>query len=281
MSKKFFRRSLNAFVPLFLVLYGGAWTELEPHGCGINPGRNEVILYTRNHSQNQTLMAGEPNIISVKREKTEVPRMMTEIKLPKPSYKGTVSVEETILKRRSVRNFSKDKLPLEFISQLLWSAQGITNQRNKFRAAPSAGALYPMELYIVSPDGVFHYIPDGHLLRKQQHADLRQELANASWGQNFVAVAGISIVIVAEYGRTTWRYGNRGIRYVDMEAGHIAQNIHLQAVALNLGSVPVGAFNDKVVKSLLKLPPAQEPIYIIPVGYPTHKNPLPEIPEEK
>ncbi|MBU2567694.1 MAG: SagB/ThcOx family dehydrogenase [Elusimicrobia bacterium] len=207
--------------------------------------------------------------------------MANTIKLPEPVYKSSISVEEAILKRRSVRDFSNKKLPIELISQLLWSAQGITDKTNKFRAAPSAGALYPMELYIVSPDGIFHYIPDGHRIQKLQGDDLRQDLANACWGQNFVAVAGISIIIAADYGRTTWRYGNKGIRYVDIEAGHIAQNIHLQSVALNLGSVPVGAFNDKAVKSLLKLPAAQQPIYVIPVGYPVRETLLPETPENE
>jgi SagB-type dehydrogenase family enzyme len=189
--------------------------------------------------------------------------------LPEPKKQGGISVEECIARRRSIRNFRKEDLSIEQISQILWSAQGITDQKMKFRAAPSAGALYPMELYLLCSSGVFHYLPESHKLERISNNDLRQELSDACWGQNFIADAGISIVICAVYGRTTWRYGQRGIRYVDMEAGHIAQNIHLQAVSLGLGSVPVGAFSDEKVKNLLNLPRDHQPIYIIPVGYPS------------
>jgi len=188
--------------------------------------------------------------------------------LPEPKKQGEISVEECIARRRSIRNFRKENLSVEQISQILWSAQGITDPERKFRSAPSAGALYPMELYLLSSNGVFHYLPESHKLEKISNKDLRQELSDAAWGQNFISDAGISIIICAVYGRTTWRYGQRGIRYVDMEAGHIAQNIHLQAVALGLGSVPVGAFSDEKVKNLLNLPKDHQPIYIIPVGYP-------------
>ncbi|MFN3966908.1 MAG: SagB/ThcOx family dehydrogenase [Endomicrobiia bacterium] len=188
--------------------------------------------------------------------------------LPEPKKQGNISVEECIANRRSIRDFQKQDLSIEQISQILWSAQGITDTKRKFRAAPSAGALYPMELYLMCSKGVFHYLPEVHKLERISNKDLRRELSDASWGQSFIADAGISVVLCAVYGRTTWRYGQRGIRYVDMEAGHIAQNIHLQAVALGLGSVPVGAFSDEKVKSLLSLPKDHQPIYIIPVGYP-------------
>jgi SagB-type dehydrogenase family enzyme len=194
---------------------------------------------------------------------------LKEIQLPKPVLKGKISLEEAILKRRSERTFIKKDLTLEEISQVLWSAQGITGQRwgYSFRAAPSAGALYPMEIYLLSKDGLFHYIPQGHRLEILNEKDLRNALADACLGQESISQAPIDIVICAVYERVTSKYGRRGIRYVDMEAGHIAQNIHLQAVALGLGSVSIGAFSDEGVKAILSLPKDEEPLYVIPVGY--------------
>lgn len=188
------------------------------------------------------------------------------ITLPEPILKGAISIEEAISKRRSVRSYQDKDLTLKQVSQLLWSAQGITNKRS-LRAAPSAGALYPLEVYIVKKDGLFHYKPQKHLLEPIQDKDLRQSLSSAAWGQAFVAQAPIDIVICAVYERITSKYNEKGIRYTDMEAGHAAENIHLQAVALGLDSVPVGAFNEKDVSSVLGLPEEEIPIYIVPVGY--------------
>lgn len=191
------------------------------------------------------------------------------IKLPNPAVKGKISLEEAIAKRRSKRNFVNKDLTLEQISQLLWSAQGITGEKGtfNFRAAPSAGALYPMEIYLVTRDGLFHYLVQEHGLERLVKEDLRDALANAALGQGSVSQAGADIVICAVYPRVTVKYGERGGRYAFIEAGHIAQNIHLEAVALGLGSVPVGAFDDAQVKKALSLPAEQEPLYIIPVGY--------------
>ncbi len=193
--------------------------------------------------------------------------MAKEIKLPEPKIKGNVSVEETLNKRRSVREFKKDNLSLEQLSQLLWAAQGITEKRRGFRTAPSAGALYPMEVYLLTPDGFYHYIPASHSLVIIDQKDLRHSLSEAALSQDSVAQAGADFVICAVYNRITVRYGERGIRYTHIEAGHIAQNIHLQAIALGLGSVPIGAFDDGAVKELLDLPEDCEPLYITPVGY--------------
>jgi SagB-type dehydrogenase family enzyme len=192
------------------------------------------------------------------------------IKLPKPVTKGKISLEEAIAKRRSQRNFVNKDLTLEQISQLLWSAQGITGKKGSFsfRAAPSASALYPMEIYLVTKDGLFHYLVQEHGLEQLAKDDMRNALAEAAFGQGSVSQAGANIVICAVYSRITLKYGERGIRYVHIEAGHIAQNIHLEAVALGLGSVPVGAFDDNQVKKVLSLPKDEEPLYIIPVGYP-------------
>ncbi len=191
---------------------------------------------------------------------------MEEIKLPKPKLKGSISLEEAIEKRRSVRSFFPQDLELEQISQLVWAAQGVTDRRG-FRAAPSAGALYPLEVYVATKKGVFQYIPSEHKLVKKKKSDLRSELAAASWGQGFVREAPVSIIICAIYERVTSRYGERGVRYTDIEVGHAAQNVHLEAVALGLASVPLGAFNDNAVSALLGLSEDERPLYIIPVGY--------------
>jgi len=191
------------------------------------------------------------------------------IPLPRPITKGKVSLEEAIFKRRSQRTFSQKDLNLEQISQLLWSAQGITSQRGgfSFRAAPSAGALYPMEIYLLTKDGAFHYLPEGHDLNILDKKDLRKALAGSALGQDAISQAPLDIIICSVYSRITSKYGQRGIRYAHIEAGHVAQNIHLQAVALGLSSVPIGAFSDEEVKKILLLPADHEPLYIIPVGY--------------
>lgn len=188
------------------------------------------------------------------------------ISLPKPILKGDVSIEETIKKRRSVRSYSEKDLTIEQLSQLLWAAQGITDMRG-LRAAPSAGALYPLEIYVVKKDGLFHYTSHGHRLKLISNRDLRRELTSAAWGQGFIAQAPVNIVICAVYERVTSRYGKRGVRYTDIEVGHAAENVHLQAVALGLDSVPIGAFSDGEVSSILGLSKDETPIYIIPVGY--------------
>jgi len=187
------------------------------------------------------------------------------IKLPLPQFTNA-SLEECIQKRRSIRSFKDKELTEQEISNILWSAQGITDSINGFRAVPSAGATYPLEIFVAKKDGVFRYIPSGHKLKKELDGDLRREIARAALNQNFIANAGIVIIITAVIERTSWRYGERAIRYINNEVGHCAQNIHLEAVALGLGSVPVGAFDDGALKKILKLK-EEEPLYIIPVGH--------------
>jgi len=189
------------------------------------------------------------------------------ISLPEPKLKGTMSLEEAIQRRRSKRSYISQELTLEEISQLLWSVQGITDERRGFRAAPSAGALYPLEIYLVKADGLYRYIPDGHRIKRLSEKDLRRPLAQAALWQGFVAQAPIDIVICAVYERVTSKYGKRGVRYTDIEVGHAAQNLHLQAIVLGLGSVPIGAFDDDAVKKVLSLPKDHQPLYIIPVGH--------------
>lgn len=191
-----------------------------------------------------------------------------EIILPQPELEGKISLEEALKSRRSVRNFSSKKLSMDQISQILWAAQGITQESTGFRTSPSAGALYPLEIFLLKSDGVFHYIPDGHKIIKLSSDDLRPNLIQGVLFQGFVAEAPVNIIITAVYERTTAKYGNRGIRYVHLEAGHSCQNILLQAAALGLGAVPVGAFDDSYIQDLLDLPRDHIPLYIIPIGYP-------------
>ncbi|MFC1667292.1 SagB/ThcOx family dehydrogenase [Candidatus Omnitrophota bacterium] len=189
------------------------------------------------------------------------------IKLPAPREKGKLSLEEAIKNRRSERSFSGEELSLGQISQLLWSCQGITDESNGFRSAPSAGATYPLEIYLVSSDGLFHYLPYAHSLERLEDKDVRDELSRACYGQGFVKDAAIDIVICADFKRTMSHYGERGENYVYIEVGHAAENLHLQAISEGLGSVPVGAFSDDGIKKTLNLPKELIPIYVIPVGY--------------
>jgi SagB-type dehydrogenase family enzyme len=197
------------------------------------------------------------------------------IKLPSPNPQGKISVEAAISKRRSVRRFRAQPLSLEQLSQLLWSAQGITGTGGR-RAVPSAGATYPLEIFVVIgahgieilAAGIYHYQADTHSLSLHLSGDLRQKLADAALGQSFVANCPIDIVVCALHPRTSYRYGRRGERYVHMEVGHVGQNVSLQAVALGLATVMVGAFEDEEVRKALKIEEQIKPLYIIPVGEP-------------
>jgi SagB-type dehydrogenase family enzyme len=191
-----------------------------------------------------------------------------EIALPAPATTGGMSFTEAAAKRRSVREFAPGALSLEQISQLAWAAQGITEPTRGLRTAPSAGALYPLELYLLTEEGVFHYLPQGHKLIQLSDADRRGDLSKAALGQSSVAQAALDIVIAGVFSRTEAKYGERARQYVYIEAGHVGQNIHLQAVALGLGSVSVGAFRDQAVSEALGLPGDQTPLYVIPVGHP-------------
>jgi SagB-type dehydrogenase family enzyme len=187
------------------------------------------------------------------------------ISLPKPIKKGEKSLEECIYERESIRYFKAKTIEIEKISQLLWATQGNKGEK---RTVPSAGATYPLEIFVNLRDkGFFNYNFKKHSLELITEEDLSIKLARASWDQNFIAEAYMNIIICAEFSRTTARYGERGVKYVFIEVGHCAQNIHLEAVALGLASVPIGAFEDEQIKQVLNLPKKIEPLYIIPVGY--------------
>lgn len=187
------------------------------------------------------------------------------IDLPAPSNTGAMSLEETMSNRESVRHFSAEPLTLSELSQLLWSAQGITRHWGA-RTVPSAGALFPLEIYVVFKEGVFHYAPENHRLSRKSGKDIRGRLSSAALGQDSIRQAPAVFIIAAVYERTSRKYGNRAERYVKMEAGHAGQNVLLQATALGLGAVPIGAFHDDRVRQALELPDHHEPLYVIPVG---------------
>ncbi len=188
--------------------------------------------------------------------------------LPEPRIKSEVSLEEVLKRRRSVRQFTSQSLSWEQISQLLWAAQGTTDKRYWRRSAPSAGGTYPLETYLVMKEGVYRYRPERHELEQTSEGDVRPQLRRAALNEESIEEAPVNIVIAAIYQRTEERYGQRAARYVQIEVGHAAQNVHLQAVALGLGSVPIGAFHDNQVQRALSWPKNHQPLYIIPVGYP-------------
>ncbi len=178
-----------------------------------------------------------------------------------------MSVEEALARRRSVREYTDEPLTVQEISQLLWAAQGQTRSWGG-RTAPSAGALYPLEVYVVTAEGLRHYLPAGHRAELRSAEDLREPLARAALGQSAVAEAPAVFVVTAVLARTAAKYGSRAERYVTLDAGHAAENLLLQAVALGLGGVSIGAFDDARVREVLGLPRGQQPLYLIPVGHP-------------
>ena len=175
-------------------------------------------------------------------------------------------MEEALLKRRSVRRFSGKDLDKGQVSQLLWAAKGVTDKAG-LRAAPSAGALYPLAVFLLDKTGCYRYLPQEHSLERTGPEDMRPRLMAAALGQDSVGEAPADIVIAGSPGKLEWKYKDRAERYTLIEVGHAAQNILLQATAMGLGTAPIGAFSDAKASKLLPLPPGFKPYYIIPVGY--------------
>jgi len=200
--------------------------------------------------------------------------MSSRISLPRARTDGEMSVEEAIHRRRSRRAYRGDPLTLQQAAQVLWCAQGVTGERGRKRAVPSAGATFPLVIYAaVGPEtvaglvaGVHRYLPGQHALEQEFEGDVRRALADAALGQDFLAAAPLVVLMAADHRRTTDRYGERGVRYVAMEVGHAGQNIHLQAEGLGLATVAVGAFRDAQVAQVFRLPRDLEPLYLMPVG---------------
>ncbi len=193
------------------------------------------------------------------------------VALPDPDRDGETSVEAALDRRRSIRSYREEPLTLDAVSQLLWAAQGTTDS-GEHRTAPSAGALYPLETYLVAgdvdglPDGIYRYQPTGHTLVKVADGDRREDLYRASANQEAARDAPAAIVLSGVYNRTTVKYGERGIRYVHMEAGHAAENVYLQAVSLEMGTVTLGAFSDEEIARLLQMEEDEYPLYVMPIG---------------
>jgi SagB-type dehydrogenase family enzyme len=198
------------------------------------------------------------------------------IHLPSPSQKGSISLEQAIAQRRSIRDFTPEPISQSQLSQILWATQGITDTSSRLRAVPSAGATYPLEIFVVCgqnsieeiSEGIYHYNVAHHSLILHHEGDVRLDLAKVALYQEFIYEAPVDIVICALYQRTTLGYGSRGERYVHMEVGHAGQNIYLQATALGLATVAIGAFYDEQVREVLRLDKQYKPLYIMPVGKP-------------
>jgi len=193
------------------------------------------------------------------------------IGLPPPVLDRLLTVEAAIRSRRSIREFGPGSVTLEEISQILWAAQGITDQAG-YRAAPSAGALYPLEISLVAgnieslPAGIYRYNPRAHMLDAVAAGDRRVAIAEAALSQRWIADAAAILVIAAVEERTTVKYGRRGVRYVHIEVGHAAQNVYLQAAALGLGTTIVGAFDDAEVMEVAGLRHEESPLCLLPIG---------------
>jgi SagB-type dehydrogenase family enzyme len=193
------------------------------------------------------------------------------IKLPAPQHRGLVSVERALAARRSIRSYNNTPLELEETSQLLWSAQGISDSRG-YRTAPSAGALYPLEIYAAIGNvkdlaaGIYKYNIGEHALVEKAAGDLREDICRAALHQSYIAAAPVVLLLCTINARAMNKYGERAMRYVFMEVGHAAQNVCLQAVALGLGTVVIGAFRDSDVRAVVHMAENEQPACIMPVG---------------
>ena len=200
--------------------------------------------------------------------------------LPLPKLKGDVSLEEALANRRSIRDYELSPLALEELSQILWAAYGITETRYGFKTTPSAGATFPLDIYVVvSPNGVvdgesylrpgsYKYYPHPHMIEIVKEGNLTRDLYEAALEQEWVLNAPVNLVFTAVYERTTQRYGDRGVRYVWIEVGHAGQNVYLQATSMNLATVAIGAFYDDLVRDIIGASKREHPLYIMPVARP-------------
>jgi SagB-type dehydrogenase family enzyme len=195
-------------------------------------------------------------------------RVIPVLALPDPRTDGDTSLEQAILRRGSVREFDPTALTLGELGQLLWAAQGERGGDLGGRTVPSAGALYPLELYVAHEGGVYHYRSDGHEVALTGSRDIREPLARAALDQRAFHTAPAVVAVTGVNERMARKYGARAERYVQIEAGHAGQNLLLQATVLGIGAVPNGAFDDAVVAELFDLPEGTAPLYLIPIGRP-------------
>lgn len=205
---------------------------------------------------------------------SRISRTSSKLSIPAPAQEGAMSLEEAISRRKSIRDYTAEPISISQLSQILWSAQGVTH--DGLRSAPSAGALYPLEIYAIVKEGgvtglqsgIYHYRPSDHTLLLTKAGDHSQELQSAALDQEAIGNAAATIVITAVFERTTARYGQRGVQYVFQESGHAAQNIYLQCTAMNLGSVVIGAFDENGVRTVLGAKSNERPVYVQPIGVP-------------
>jgi len=213
------------------------------------------------------------------------------VDLPLPLLDGVVSFERVLARRRSIRDYRGDPLTIGELSQILWASYGVSETRYGFKTAPSAGATYPLNIYaVVYPRGVlveggylaegsYLYEPEAHRLRLVKRGDLARELYEACLEQEWVLKAKAAIVITITYERVTRRYGDRGVRYALIEVGHVGQNVYLQATALGLATVAIGAFHDDWVRDIIGAPQWEHAVYVMPIARPawTHDISLEEL----
>jgi len=249
-------------------------------GCAKNSPKDNLTIGQRFHHQTALTPTGTlADALSAKPPRPAQYKLYPnaeKIKLPQPQHRG-IAVEQAIAKRRSVRNYSAEPIGLADLSQLLFAAQGVTAKApaRSLRAAPSAGALYPFEIYIVVnnvkdlPQGIYHYAVADHCLELIKAGNFTSDIVKAGLNQDKLGKSAVTFVLAAVFDRTRCKYGERGFRYIYMEAGHISQNICLQAVSLNLGTVTVGGFLDEEVNKLVEIDGRNEAaIYLQPVGKP-------------
>ncbi|MFO8236425.1 MAG: SagB/ThcOx family dehydrogenase [Bacteroidales bacterium] len=201
---------------------------------------------------------------------------MDKIQLPTSSSEATVNLDQALKQRISCRSYKDKPIKLKDVGDILWAANGISDKRfSQRRTAPSAGATYPLQLYIATKKGsvyslepgIYRYNPDEHLLEKHSKENIIEHLPQATYNQSFLTKASMCILIASKKERTTRLYGERGIQYIWMEAGGVCQNIHLKVVEMNLGTVIIGAFEDTKVKRAFRLS-GEVPLGIMPIGYP-------------
>jgi SagB-type dehydrogenase family enzyme len=201
-------------------------------------------------------------------ERTDAVRVVPVLGLPPPRTEGETSLEQAVLRRGSVREFDPRPLTLGELGQLLWAAQGERGSDLGGRTVPSAGGLYPLELYVAHAEGIYHYRSRGHEVALHSSRDIREPLARAALDQRAFHTAPAVVAITGVNERMARKYGSRAERYVLIEAGHAGQNLLLQATVLGIGAVPNGAFDDAVVTELFELPEGTAPLYLIPIGRP-------------
>ncbi len=230
-----------------------------------------IMVLSGCRSEAASLRETGPSGSAARATHAAAPASAAKLVFPSQSRPQPGSLEHTLLERRSVRRFSSAPLTLEQLGALAWAAQGTVDRDWGRRTTPSAGGLYPLELYLVLPLGFYRYDTQGHAMLRLRADDLRPKLHAAALDQLAVRDAPAVFVLTAVPERTRVKYQERTERYVAMEAGHAAQNLLLTATALSLGAVPIGAFDDRAVARVLGLPEGEEPLYLLPVGNPERR----------